>query len=396
MHLLEKYALSTGSKIKKPFILKKYFPIPFEKYITIQNSSGMPGKCYDYFQEVVDFIKPILDQNNYHIVQIGSKNDIPLKGVANLQGQTDIHQTAYILNNSKLHLGNDSFAIHMASAFDIPLIGLYSVSSPEIAGPFWKNGNQICLTPQNWRPSFNPNESPKRINEITIENIISNIENLLFNKVTTKLETLHIGERYLQTIVESTPNQFIPKESFDNGFLNIRFDYKEDDLSHEDYNATLANISIRKCSIITDKAFDLNPFFNLKSNIEGIFYDITNNINNEFINFLNMGGFKYFLIFNKTDSNEEILNERKFETIDCIQPVQVFEDLKVNIQITEKTFYKSKKIIIANNKQYISKTAYLEDKPIDQGKPSIQYLNALNNKDLFLREDAKHSFIFNI
>jgi len=56
MHLLETYALTTGSKIKKPFILKKYFPLPFERYVTIQNSSGMPGKCYDYFQEVIDFI----------------------------------------------------------------------------------------------------------------------------------------------------------------------------------------------------------------------------------------------------------------------------------------------------------------------------------------------------
>jgi hypothetical protein len=396
MHLLETYALSTGSKIKKPFILKKYFPLPFSKYITIQNSSGMSGKCYDYFQEVIDFIKPILDQNNYHIVQIGSKDDRPLNGATHLQGQTNIHQTAYILNNSQLHLGNDSFAIHMASSFGIPLIGLYSVSSPEIAGPFWKKDNQICLTPKNWRPSFNPNDNPKKINEITVENIILNIEKLLFNKNSIKLQTLYIGDRYLQNIVECTPNQYIPKESFDNGFLNVRFDYKNGDLEVEDYNATLANLSVRKCSIITDKPFDLNPFLGLKNNIEGVFYDVTENINNDFLNFLNISGFKYFLIFNRNENNDDILNQRKFETIDCVQPIQIYEDIKINIEITEKTFYKSKKIIIANNKQYISKAAYLEDKPIEPSKPSIQYLNDINDKELFLKEDSQHTFIFNI
>ncbi len=395
MHLLETYALSTASKIKQPFILKKYFPLPFEKYITIQNSSGMPGKCYDYFQEVVDFIKPILDGHNYHIVQIGSKNDIPLKNVFNLQGQTDINQTAFILNNAKLHLGNDSFAVHMASAFGIPLIALYSVSSPEIAGPYWKNSNQICLTPENWKPSFNPNESPKRINDISIENIINNIQKILFNKQTINLKTLHTGERYPQILIECYPNQFIPKESLDNGFLNIRFDYK-DDLQVDDYNATLGNLSIRKCSIITDKPFDLNPFYNFKNNIEGIFYNITKSIDINFINYLTIGGFKYFLIFHKNDFNNDVLDKRKYETIDFIQPIQTYEDTKLDLKIEKNTFYKSSKIIIANNKQYISRAAQLEDKPIEIGKSFIQNLNYIENKNLFINEDAKYSFIFNI
>jgi hypothetical protein len=63
MHLVETYSLSTGSKIKKPFIHKKFFPLPFEKYITIQNSSGMQGKCYDYFQEVVNFVYEDLEKS---------------------------------------------------------------------------------------------------------------------------------------------------------------------------------------------------------------------------------------------------------------------------------------------------------------------------------------------
>jgi ADP-heptose:LPS heptosyltransferase len=102
MHLLETYALSTGSKISKPFIIKKYFPLPTNKYITIQNSSGMNGKCYDYFQDVIDFLYEKLNSKGFQIIQIGSKEDKPLNRVINLQGQTDINQTAFILNNSSL------------------------------------------------------------------------------------------------------------------------------------------------------------------------------------------------------------------------------------------------------------------------------------------------------
>ena len=96
MHLLETYALSTGSKIGKPFILKKFFPIKFDKYITIQNSSGMPSKCYDYFQEVIDFLLPTLNKHGIGIVQIGGKEDQALNNVECLQGATNINQTAQL------------------------------------------------------------------------------------------------------------------------------------------------------------------------------------------------------------------------------------------------------------------------------------------------------------
>ena len=180
MHLLETYALSTGSKIGEPFILKKFFPVKYEKYITLQNSSGMPSKCYDYFQETINFLLPMLQKHGIGIVQIGGPEDYPLNNVENLQGKTNIHQTAYIINNSLLHLGNDSFAIHMASAFGVKCVGLYSITLPEIAGPFYNKKNSICLYPDSEKPSFNPNESPKRINKIKPEEVASACLKLLF------------------------------------------------------------------------------------------------------------------------------------------------------------------------------------------------------------------------
>jgi len=393
MHLLEIYALSTGSKIKKPFILKKYFPIPFEKYITIQNSSGMPGKCYDYFQNVVDFLLPLLEKENYKIVQIGSKDDKPLNNVINLQGQTNIHQTAFIIDNAKLHIGNDSFAIHVASAFNIPLVALYSVSSPEIAGPFWKNDNQICLTPENWKPSFNPNDSPKRINEIKIEQIINTILKLIWNDKTLNLETVFTGQRFYQRVLECTGEQMLDPNLFKHELLNIRLDYT-DTIGNQEYISILNNLNSRPCSVVTNKPFNLEPLMQFKNNLQAVFYDITDNIDLDFIKTLNSYGLKYVLLF-KQDNNESILNNRKLDIIDYQDNIQIINNPKLNIDIASNTFYKSNKFLFSRNKLYLSRAAHLEDLNSSDLNNPIQSLSEIKNKQIFLEEDASNSFIFN-
>lgn len=397
MHLVETYSLSTGSKIKKPFIHKKFFPLPFEKYITIQNSSGMQGKCYDYFQEVINFVHEDLEKAGYKIIQIGNKDDKPLTNVFNLQGQTNINQTAFILENSKLHIGNDSFAIHMCSAFDVPLIGLYSVSSPEIAGPFWKNKNQICLTPKNWKPSFNPNESPKKINEIKIESIIESIKLLLNINFSQNIETLFIGQRYGQILLESIPSIILQNNIFPEIPLNIRFDYIEQ-IQENDYICTLNNLNIRKCTIITDKALEIEKLAQLKDKIINLFYDITfNNIDFDFINKVKLLGIKIDFIFNKSKNKDEsILNNKKLELVEHQEIIHIVEDTqKPTEKIKESAFYKSKKIIFGNNSAYLSKAAYLENKPINLDKlDMVQKISDINNIDLLIEEDADYCLFY--
>lgn len=396
MHLLETYALSTGSKISKPFIIKKYFPLPSTKYITIQNSSGMTGKCYDYFQDVVDFLYEKVNANGYQIIQIGSKEDKSLNRVVNLQGQTDINQTAFILDNSSLHIGNDSFAVHMCSAFGVPLVALYSVSSPEIAGPFWENQKQICLTPENWTPSFNPNESPKRVNEIPIEKIISSVEKLLFNKTENNIQTLHLGTDYNKHLIEVTPNQILPKETFDGQLLNVRIDYKTGDLEENDYHCLFHNLNIRNCIWITDKKINLQPFLQFKERLSVIFYDITNGIDLEFLNQSNQFGFKISCVF-YLNNNEDILDQRKMDLIDTPQLIDVIEsDLPPVIEIQENTYYKSNKLLVANNELFLSKTAFKENRPIiNNGAVFEQKLSELKDVQSFIKEDLKYSLVFN-
>ena len=75
MHLLERYALSCSVKIDKPAIEEQFYPLTQDRFIVLHASSGMQSKNYDYYNEVVDLIKPYLDRENIKILQIGSEDD---------------------------------------------------------------------------------------------------------------------------------------------------------------------------------------------------------------------------------------------------------------------------------------------------------------------------------
>jgi hypothetical protein len=243
----------------------------------------MPAKCYAYFQEVINFLKPKLEKHGYDIIQIGSKDDRPLTGVIQLQGQTDINQTAFVLDNSKMHIGNDSFAVHMASSFDIPIVALYSVSSPEIAGPFWNKNNACCLVPPgNWKPSFNPNENPKLINTIKIETVVNAIDEALFKEKSFNFKIEFIGDAYTNDIFECLPDQIVPPNLFEGQMVNYRFDYTKN-IENNHYQALLNNLNIRPTAIITDKPFDIKGVLSFRKNLTKVIYNITNSIDLNFI-----------------------------------------------------------------------------------------------------------------
>jgi hypothetical protein len=46
MHILEQYALNCGVSISKPYISEEFFPLPFEKYITLHPKGKFPSISY--------------------------------------------------------------------------------------------------------------------------------------------------------------------------------------------------------------------------------------------------------------------------------------------------------------------------------------------------------------
>ena len=188
MHLVENFALAAGVKIGKPTIEPLYFPIGGE-YITIHNSSGMESKNYDYYKDVVSIIKPYI--KNIKIIQIGQKGERIIEGTTSLLGETSLRQAAYLLMNSKLHIGNDSFACHIAGAYETPLVALYGPTHKSTCSPFWGDKEKQALLSPDYssrKPSWAAKEIKKRVNEIFPDNVAMHALNLL--KINNKLDLI--------------------------------------------------------------------------------------------------------------------------------------------------------------------------------------------------------------
>jgi hypothetical protein len=76
-HLAEEYAKSCGVKIGKPVLRPHYFPILYDKYITIHNDKKVQSKEYDMWPEVIELLKPYL--KDIKVIQIGAKGEETIK-----------------------------------------------------------------------------------------------------------------------------------------------------------------------------------------------------------------------------------------------------------------------------------------------------------------------------
>jgi len=95
------------------------FGLPSE-FITVQSQTRQDPKDYDYMQNVIDRIM------NIDIVQIGGASDKKLSGkIIDLRGKTTPQQLAGILFRSKLHIGLDSFPMHIASHVGCPVVAMF-------------------------------------------------------------------------------------------------------------------------------------------------------------------------------------------------------------------------------------------------------------------------------
>lgn len=415
MHLIEKYSLNCGinpEKIGRGEIYKSYYPIPYEKYIVIHASSGMKSKNYSYYQEVIDFIYQPLSSKGYGIIQIGADSDKLLDKCFHLNGKTNINQTAFILQNCSLLIANDSFSTHMCSSFGVPSISLYSVIQPEVAGPYWKNGKQVCIMAplENKKPCYCADDHKRSIDKIKPEEIINKIPHLLgdLSFKNTTPETIHIGKNYPNLILEFVPNfnYFIDK-SIDS-LLSIRFDYlSEKNITDFNINCALTNVSKRKCAIVTSKPFDLSPFSDLSAK-ENIVSIVINIIKEDFFSLDDLKkfaenakkhGLPVQVAVKKNKLSEEEINSIKFEFLDTC-PVSIILNRKPTKEIQEEnqskinslTFYKSSRIIYSNGSNFISKAALLKNKPADSIQQRFSLAGSLSELD----DDIDNIYIFNI
>jgi len=176
MHLIEAYALASGAAIEKCFINEKEINLPSKKYITFHgvNPKGK-YRQYDYWQIVIDDLLSHPDFD-YEIVQIGEDKDLKYYRVnGDYLGKTNFLTLAFLIKNSELHFGYDSFPVHLASA----LYPQYAVNT----GPFFNIEND-CISIEadpncKTKPIWSEFHSNDRINSISPKLIVKSILELL-------------------------------------------------------------------------------------------------------------------------------------------------------------------------------------------------------------------------
>ena len=223
-HLVEEYAKSLGVRISKPVVSDHFFPLVFDKYITIASDEGKSAKHYEHYGIVLELIKPALTQAGIKIIQLGGNS--VLTG-ADQVFQLPFKQNCYVLNKSLLHVGSDGVLPHVASAKNIPTVCLFGNVFPSVNRPFWAKTNEhISLAPE-WetKPCFALQDPKKEISSIKPEEVAASILKLLKIKYPLNFTTQHIGRNFGHDIIEVIPTVFTPLKELEGRKLFLRVDY---------------------------------------------------------------------------------------------------------------------------------------------------------------------------
>ena len=352
MHILEQYALSSGLKIKKPFIIDKYFPIPFEKYITFHAPNKFPSRDYDYWKEVLEMIYPKLLENNIRIIQIGNRSEklFPQFGYVS-NGQTSINQMSYIISHAILHLGVDSLPIHFASYHQKKIVGLYCNMYKNHSRPYWSHNKDIRLIESHrngLKPSYSAVESPKTINLIKPEEIANAIFDLLNIKETIKVESIYFGEQYQNNIIDMLPISPIDISNLNIDNIIVRMD------KIFNLDVLIKQLNHSKCTILTNKPIDVDLLKIHKNNIIKIIFFIEKDVNISYLKkFVNLGINYEFISF----LEEEALKKIKVDMMDFgyIHSISIKDKIeKLKNLIDKNLSFKSAKKTISGNQIYPS------------------------------------------
>jgi hypothetical protein len=380
--------LATASKIDKPYIYTKYFPLPLDKYITIHGFTEMDSRNYSYYQDVIDCLYEPLKNAGYTILQLGGKEEQSLKRVVDLSKKTTISQTAYILKGSSLHIGADTFTAHVAGHFNIPSVILYSNNLPEVCAPYWKSSRSILIISdkKGKKATFSAVENPKTINTILPETIANSALTLLNLKERVNIETLFIGKKYQEQIIELIPDQVVSLEGY-TGTPTIRADY------YYNENFILNQLSQRKCNLVIEQPIKVNILRQLRQNLGLIAISIDSIDIFNFVKEIKASGLQYALYSEKTGDE---LNNLKLKYLDFNPIITKSKSKKSEMsnleKITEKTLFKVRRLILSNGKIYTSIAHWKDGEPIENIENPISKIK-LNN-DLFW-EELEGFYIYN-
>ena len=99
-------------------------------------------------EKYIELITAISDGFDYKIVLTGGNSKTEREAadlirqkcpeVVNLTGRTTIKKLMALLKSSAALISPDSGPVHIARAFNVPVLGLYAIARPELSGPYQK------------------------------------------------------------------------------------------------------------------------------------------------------------------------------------------------------------------------------------------------------------------
>lgn len=356
MHLIESYSLGCGMQIEKPSIYDSYIPLPVSdvrKYVSFQPFGQAPSRSYSLWPEVTDILRPIFNKEDIALVQIGVETDLKIDGSLDMRGRTSVNQAAYIIKNSILHLGVDSFGVHVASGYGKKIVALYSNMLPSESGPYWSDEKDVSLfssVKEGEFASYAHQEIPQTIDRILPEKVAEAVCSALNIKFDYPYETLHVGKEYQLDRIEVVPTHTILNwKELKVESLIIRMD--------KFFNTSIlaSQLGMCPCSIVTDKPIDLNIIRGFRDRVTELVYFIDENTDTEYLKELKKTGVKLYLM---SSMEEEELNKIKLKYLE-IAPILARkicskEDIKEKLQGVDPNdvYYKSSCTIIQNQKMF--------------------------------------------
>tara|TARA_R100000152_G_scaffold15066_1_gene6982 strand:+ start:129 stop:1313 length:1185 start_codon:yes stop_codon:yes gene_type:complete len=387
MHLLDTYALHCGLKVDKPYIYTLYYPLGVDRYITFQPFSNFAEKQYDFWNEVIDYLSPILKDQGIRIAQIGAKDDTPMKECIWTQGTTKISQAAYLIKNGMLHLGVDSFGAHVASGFNKKIVALYSTNWANNCKPYWSDPKDVRLFEPDRsvsKPTFNHEEGPdKSINKIKPEDIANSVLDLLGSKAKVKKETVFFGDDYNKMKMNIVPSS-ASLALMEFGHLIVRMDLHFDEEVLEFLIQNYPSVSI-----ITKKPIDTKLLKHYKNKIQDIVYWVNEDNDIEFVKGIHGLGINYILLTSLTGDK---FSDLKFKYLDynfIFQRIANKKKRKEILKLGRKNLqFRTRQKIVKDGKVY-NGVAALKKGVEENGLVQESFVDLIDTEDFWVDlEDA--------
>lgn len=362
MHLLSAQSLAGGQTINKIELYETYFPLSFQNKYIVFAPHSKDSKTYDFWQDTLNIIGPILNKQDIKIIQIGANGERPYNHCVHLMGATTVNQTAYLIKNSVGVLSTDTFAQHIADSYGIKSVVLISNNYSNNVRGYFNPDKQIVIEPireNNDKPCLSLQETPKSINTIKSEDIAKSVCAMLELQFDFPYKTVYTGEIAMATMQISCCDSLINHQQL--GLTSIIMDLT----ANMDEAVLLNQMNVCEVSIITDKPLSDHVFNHHKQSkrIKEMIYEVTEDNNIEFVQKVVRNGIPLRLV---SRLSAEKINELKLKyyEIGVIWPIRKFVASEIS-ELKDKDlnnlFFKSSRFMFSKGKVYPSKAHLIKD-----------------------------------